>query len=334
MVVNQMFNGLCGWLFVKFDVFYEQVQFDCVLVYGDISIVMIVVLVVFYWCILVGYVEVGLCIGNFDQFWFEEMNCCVIDVVVDYLFVFIVSFCYNLEQENFGGCIIIIGNIVIDVLEQIVDCIDCDVLLCVGLDVVFLFFILGCKLLLVIGYCCESFGDGFVNICCVLVELVCCLDLEIVYLVYFNLNVQGLVYQYFGGLDNVYLILLQDYLYFVCLMQCVYVVFIDLGGVQEEVLVFGCLVLVMCDVIECFEVVQVGVVKLVGIDVVCIVVEVGVVCDVVLIFVWFCFDVSFYGDGCVFVCIVVVLCGVFFDEFVFGCVVDVLFIFFLIEVIL
>lgn len=101
-------------------------------------------------------------------------------------------------------------------------------------------------------------------------------------------------------------------------MQCVDVIFIDFGGVQEEVLVLVKLVLVMCDVIECLEVVEVGVVMLVGIMFLCIVEGVNVVLVQLLQLICFDFDVSFYGDGCVSVCIVVVLCGIFFFEFLFG----------------
>lgn len=172
MVFNQIFNGLCFRLFEWFDVFYMQVCLDCVLVYGDIIIVMIVVLVVFYYCILIGYVEVGLCIGDINWLWLEEMNWWVIDVVGYQLYVFIFGLCVNLVCEYLGGQILVIGNIVIDVLQQIVQCLDVDLVLCVQVDEFFYMFDFGCCLLLVIGYCCESFGQGFEDICCVLVELV------------------------------------------------------------------------------------------------------------------------------------------------------------------
>lgn len=172
MVLDQMFNGFFVCFFVGIDQLLEQIWFDCVLVYGDIIIVMVVVMVVFYWCILVGYVEVGLCIYDMYQFWLEEMNWCIIDVVSDLMFVFIVQLCCNFEVENLQGKIVVIGNIVIDVLQMMVVCIDVDVGFCVQLDVVLLLLLFECCLLLVIGYWCENFGIGFLQICCVLVQLV------------------------------------------------------------------------------------------------------------------------------------------------------------------
>lgn len=139
--------------------------------------------------------------------------------------------------------------------------------LCLELVVNYLFIDFDKKMILVIGYRCESFGCGFEEICYVLVDIVIMYqDIQIVYLVYFNLNVRELVNCILGYVKNVILIDFQEYLLFVWLMNYVWLILIDLGGIQEEVFLLGKFVLVMCDIIECLEVVMVGMVCLVGMD--------------------------------------------------------------------
>ncbi|WP_313274899.1 UDP-N-acetylglucosamine 2-epimerase (non-hydrolyzing) [Stenotrophomonas sp.] len=324
MVANQTLNGLCGRLFAKLDALYEQVQPDRVLVHGDTSTAMTAALAAFHRRIPVGHVEAGLRTGNLDQPWPEEMNRRVIDVVADHLFAPTASSRYNLEQENLGGRITITGNTVIDALEQTVDRIDRDAPLRAGLDAAFPFLTPGRKLLLVTGHRRESFGDGFDNICRALAELARRPDLEIVYPVHLNPNVQGPVHQHLGGLDNVHLIPPQDYLHFVRLMQRAHVVLTDSGGVQEEAPALGRPVLVMRDVTERPEAVQAGVVKLVGTDAARIVAEVGAACDAAPTPARFRPDASPYGDGRASARIVAALRGVPFDEFVPGRAVDAL----------
>lgn len=64
-----------------------------------------------------------------------------------------------------------------------------------------------------IVYCCENWGIDLEEICYVIVDIVCVyLDMLVLFLVYFNLVVCGLVYVIFGSLLNVMLIVLLDYL--------------------------------------------------------------------------------------------------------------------------
>lgn len=112
MLFDIMFNVLGG-----IDGVFDVYKFDVVFVYGDMIIMLVVSLVVFYWCILVGYVEVGLWIGNIWLLWLEELNWCVIDFVIIWYFVFMVELCQNLLDEGIDfEQVMFIGNIVIDVL--------------------------------------------------------------------------------------------------------------------------------------------------------------------------------------------------------------------------
>lgn len=122
----------------------------------------------------------------------------------------------------------------------------------------------GRRLLLVTGHRRESFGQGFEDICRALAELARRPDLQVLYPVHLNPNVQGPVNAHLGNLDNVHLVPPQDYLRFVRLMQRADVILTDSGGVQEEAPALAKPVLVMRDVTERPEAVEAGVVTLVG----------------------------------------------------------------------
>ena len=318
MVANQTLNGLCSRLFDKLDALYAQVQPDRVLVHGDTSTAMTAALAAFHRRIPVGHVEAGLRTGNLEQPWPEEMNRRVIDVVADHLFAPTDSARRNLQQESLSGRISVTGNTVIDALEQTVERLEQDVALRGAVDAQFPFLAPERKLLLVTGHRRESFGDGFANICQALAELAQRRDLQIVYPVHLNPNVQGPVHAQLGGLDNVHLIAPQDYLAFVRLMQRAHVVLTDSGGVQEEAPALGRPVLVMRDVTERPEAVRAGVVKLVGTDPARIVAAVDAASDQPVRPAQFLPDASPYGDGRASARIVAALRGLPFDPFVPG----------------
>ncbi len=273
-------------------------------------------LAAFHRRIPVAHVEAGLRTGDLQQPWPEEMNRRVIDVVADHLFAPTNSSRYNLEQENLAGRISVTGNTVIDALKQTVERIDHDAHLRAEIDAHFPFLATDRKLLLVTGHRRENFGGGFENICRALAELAQRDDLQIVYPVHLNPNVQGPVHAHLGGLDNVHLIAPQDYLNFVRLMQRAHVVLTDSGGVQEEAPALGRPVLVMRDVTERPEAVQAGVVRLVGTDPARIVAAVHAACDGPRVAAHFIADASPYGDGRASARIVAALRGEPFDEFV------------------
>jgi UDP-N-acetylglucosamine 2-epimerase (non-hydrolysing) len=318
MVADQTLNGLCSRLFARLDALYAQVQPDRVLVHGDTSTAMTAALAAFHRRIPVGHVEAGLRTGNLQQPWPEEMNRRVIDVVADHLFAPTASARDNLRQENLSGRISVTGNTVIDALQLTVERLERDAVLRTTVDAQFPFLDAQRKLLLVTGHRRESFGDGFANICRALAELAQRKDLQIVYPVHLNPNVQGPVRAQLGGLDNVHLIAPQDYLAFVRLMQHAHVVLTDSGGVQEEAPALGKPVLVMRDVTERPEAVQAGVVTLVGTDPARIVAAVAAACELPARPARFLPHASPYGDGRASARIVAALRGQSFDSFVPG----------------
>lgn len=318
MVPDQTLNGLCARLFDKLDALYAQVRPDRVLVHGDTSTAMTAALAAFHRRIPVGHVEAGLRTGNLQQPWPEEMNRRVIDVVADHLFAPTRDARDNLQREHLSGRISVTGNTVIDALQLTVERLARDTALREAVDAQFAFLDPDRKLLLVTGHRRESFGDGFANICRALAELAQRQDLQIVYPVHLNPNVQGPVHAQLGGLRNVHLIAPQDYLAFVRLMQRAHVVLTDSGGVQEEAPALGRPVLVMRDVTERPEAVQAGVVALVGTDPARIVAAVAAACARPARPARFLPGASPYGDGRAAARIVAALRGLPFDQFAPG----------------
>jgi UDP-N-acetylglucosamine 2-epimerase (non-hydrolysing) len=122
------------------------------------------------------------------------------------------------------------------------------------------------KLLVVTAHRRESFGDGFERICAALGRLAARPDVQIVYPVHRNPNVQEPVNRLLAGLTNVLLIEPLEYVPFVDLMRRAYLLITDSGGIQEEGPSLGKPVLVMRDKTERPEAVEAGTVKLVGAD--------------------------------------------------------------------
>jgi UDP-N-acetylglucosamine 2-epimerase (non-hydrolysing) len=125
------------------------------------------------------------------------------------------------------------------------------------------------RLILVTGHRRENFGQGFENICHALAEIATMHpDVDIVYPVHLNPNVQEPVQRILGNANasNVILIDPVDYLPFVYLMDRSYLIITDSGGVQEEAPSLGKPVLVMRKTTERPEAVAMGTVKLVGTD--------------------------------------------------------------------
>ncbi len=264
MTANQTLNGLSRLLLERIDPVLDAVKPDRILVHGDTTTAMISALAAFHRGIPVGHVEAGLRTGNMSQPWPEEMNRRVVDVVSDRMFAPTAQSKRNLLAENLSGRIITTGNTVIDALQIVVGRLLNDESMRRSVDASLPKLDPDRKLLLVTGHRRENFGDGFDAICEALATLALRGDIEIVYPVHLNPNVQGPVHATLEGLPGIHLIEPVDYLGFVRLMQRAHVILTDSGGVQEEAPSLGKPVLVMREVTERPEALAAGAVRLVG----------------------------------------------------------------------
>ena len=242
---------------------------DLVLVHGDTSTTSATAIAAFYQKIKVGHVEAGLRTGNIYSPWPEEVNRQISGVIANYHFAPTSTSMENLLKENNNKeNILVTGNTVIDALFLVLDKIEKDtklkntILKSISDQYKFNS---DKKIILVTGHRRENFGEGFTNICKALKKIADNNhDVDIVYPVHLNPNVQKPVKNILSNSKNIYLINPLSYENFIYLMSKSYFIITDSGGVQEEAPSLGKPVLVMRNTTERPEAVEAGTVKLVG----------------------------------------------------------------------
>ena len=288
----------------------KEVKPDVVLVHGDTTTSTAAALAAFYQQIPVGHVEAGLRTHNIYSPWPEEMNRLLTGRLATYHFSPTPLSRNNLIKESVDDRnIIITGNTVIDALYWVVDKIKNnkeldneleDILSKAGYDVNRLNN--GKKLVLITGHRRENFGDGFINMCTAIKDLMVKYpDVDFVYPMHLNPNVRKPIHEVFGenlsGLKNMFFIEPLEYLSFVYLMEKSSIVLTDSGGIQEEAPGLGKPVLVMRNTTERPEALNAGTVKLVGTDYNKIVNEVSSLIDDKAAYEKMSKAVNPYGDG-------------------------------------
>lgn len=265
MKPNQNLFSLTGDILNGMKPVLESFKPDYVLVHGDTTTSTAVALAAFYSGCKVGHVEAGLRTHNKWSPFPEEMNRSITGRIADVHFAPTETSKSNLLVENTDpNTVFVTGNTVIDALR-------------LGLDIIEekepakvselkKQFKLERPMILVTGHRRENHGEGFLNICKALKEIALRADVDIIYPVHLNPNVQKPVYEILSGIDNVHLIAPQPYEAFIWLMNQSKIIITDSGGVQEEAPSLGKPVLVMRDTTERPEAVDAGTVILVGTD--------------------------------------------------------------------
>lgn len=237
---------------------FDECKPDIVLVHGDTTTSMAAALSAFYARIPVGHVEAGL--RTFDKHYPfpEEINRVFADAVCTYHFAPTETSMENLvksaiPQEHIYKT----GNTVIDALLHTVENNKAD-LSYIGLNP-------DLKTILLTSHRRENFGEPIKNICKAVLELVeKNKDIQVVYPVHLNPNVQQPVKELLGGKERILLIDPMEYAPFCSLMKEAHIIMTDSGGVQEEAPSLGKPVLVLRSTTERPEAVEYGTVKLVG----------------------------------------------------------------------
>ena len=201
--------------------------------------------------------------------WPEEANRQITGVLANYHFVPTGMSRNNLLKENKDPeSIIITGNTVIDALFLALKKIENNQKL--EKKIISQLSLIGYKvhsnkIILVTGHRRENHGQGFINICTALKNIALQNpNIDIVYPVHLNPNVQKTVKELLSNINNIYLIEPLQYEQFIYLMDRSYFLITDSGGVQEEAPSLGKPVLVMRDVTERPEALDSGTVSLVG----------------------------------------------------------------------
>lgn len=242
-------------------------QPDWVLVHGDTSTTMATSLAAYYRQIGVAHVEAGLRTHNLYSPWPEEGNRQITGRLAGLHFAPTEESRQNLLREGVkADSIHVTGNTVIDALLSVSQRIDTDTALNTELAARFPFLDPAKRLILVTGHRRENFGAGFEAMCNALKDIASEPNVQVVYPVHLNPQVQEPVRRILGQASQVHLIEPLDYLPFVYLMKRSHIILTDSGGIQEEAPSLGKPVLVMRDTTERPEAVAAGTVRLVGTD--------------------------------------------------------------------
>lgn len=243
---------------------------DIVFVHGDTSTTFAASLAAFYQQTTVAHIEAGLRTGDIYSPWPEEANRKLTTQITKFFFAPTLTSKNNLLKENINSeNIVITGNTVIDALFITLAKIKSSKKL--ELDIIkdlknnSYELKKNKKIILVTGHRRENHGQGFTDICNALREIALSnSDIDIVYPVHLNPNVQKPVQELLNGIENVYLIKPLQYEQFVYMMEKSLFIITDSGGVQEEAPSIGKPVLVMRNTTERPEALEAGTVKLVG----------------------------------------------------------------------
>ncbi len=269
MRLGQTLNDLTASIVIGMKPVLESFKPDVVLVHGDTATTFAVSLAAYYQHVKVGHVEAGLRTGDIYSPWPEEANRKLTSVIANYHFAPTEVSKKNLLAEGVcENCITVTGNTVIDALFKVKEKLLRDKSVLQAQSENFDYLDSNKRLILVTGHRRESFGGGFERICQALRQIaIMYSDVQILYPVHLNPNVQEPVNRLLGDLNNVFLIAPQQYLSFCYLMDRANIILTDSGGIQEEAPSLGKPVLVMRSVTERPEAINAGTVRLVGTDV-------------------------------------------------------------------
>jgi UDP-N-acetylglucosamine 2-epimerase (non-hydrolysing) len=255
---NQTLGALTGNLFLKIDDFLSKNKFDYIIAQGDTTTTLVAAQVAFYRDIPFCHVEAGLRSFNLRQPFPEEMNRIFVSKIATWHFAPTETEKRYLLDENVDEkSIVVTGNTVIDSLYKIA---ESKHHLPIELDK-------NKRIILVTLHRRESFGEPIKEIFSAFLELVARFDdIEIIYPVHPNPNVNALANTMLSAQPRIKLIKPVQYEEFVSLMQHAYFIMSDSGGIQEEAPALDKPVLILREVTERPLIVEYGMGVLVGSD--------------------------------------------------------------------
>ncbi len=299
---NQSLAELSAAIFTNLDPVLAEFKPDWVLAQGDTTTVAITSMLAFYRRIKFGHVEAGLRTHNKWHPFPEEINRRIATATADLHFAPTEWSRQNLLRENIeDGIIVVTGNPVIDALGHVSKQEEPaqirELLQALGIDKQASGETGRKRLILLTAHRRENFGKPIEDICQAVGTLASRGDVEIVYPVHLNPNVQEPVNRLLKGVPHVTLLPPLDYLPLVHLMKQAALILTDSGGIQEEAPAFGVPVLVLRETTERPEGVEAGTLKLVGTETDRIVKEATRLLDEPLAYAKMAKSANPYGDG-------------------------------------
>ncbi len=269
MKPNQNLYSLTADIITYLKPVLEEFKPDYVYVHGDTTTTMAASIAAFYSGAKVCHIEAGLRTFNKRSPFPEEINRSIAGSISDYHFSPTNTSKQNLLNENvLDSNILVTGNTVIDALQFSTTKVTSSNFQDSEIDNLKVLVDDSKRLILVTGHRRENHGQGFIDICSALKQIALDnTDVQIIYPVHLNPNVQKPVYELLTNIANIKLVSPLSYPAFVWLMDKSYLIITDSGGVQEEAPSLGKPVLVIRDTTERPEAVDAGTVLLVGTNV-------------------------------------------------------------------
>ena len=262
MTPNQPLTWLTAAALMKIEEVIKSTAPDWVVLQGDTTTTMSAALAAFYRRVPVAHVEAGLRTHDLARPFPEEGNRCIVGSLATVHFAPTELARHNLLREGTDdSTIYVTGNTVIDALLRVGSLPEN----CSGGP-------LAClpanrRIVLVTAHRRESFGAGLRDVCHAIRDVVDAVpDIQCVYPVHLNPNVQEPSREILAGHERISLIPPLDYVSLIHLIRRSTLILTDSGGIQEEAPTFGKPVLVLREVTERPEAVQAGCARLVGTD--------------------------------------------------------------------
>ena len=256
---NQSLLELSSSILKELNTVFDLVNPDFIFVQGDTVTAFSGALAGFYRHIPVVHLEAGLRSHHRFSPYPEEMNRLLTDHVAAYHFCPTVRAQENLHRENIRENTWVVGNSVIDALH-----LGLAKIATTSPDTFVQFFekygiSFAKKIVLVTGHRRESIGAPFDSICEAILSLSLSYpDLQFVYPVHLNPNIQKSVLKILSNKANIFLLPVLNYPEFIWLLQHAYFVMTDSGGVQEEAPSLGKPLLILRDTTERTEGIDAG----------------------------------------------------------------------------
>ncbi|MDK0636976.1 non-hydrolyzing UDP-N-acetylglucosamine 2-epimerase [Clostridium perfringens] len=255
-ISNKVLSGI--------DKVIKEVKPDIVLVHGDTSTTFNGALAAFYNKVTIGHVEAGLRSYDLYSPFPEEANRKLTGVITNLHFSPTDTNKENLLREGVSEeKIYVTGNTVIDALLSVIDDkykFEQDVLNKIDFK--------NKKIVLLTTHRRENWGKPMENIFEAMIKLVQeDNSVEVIFPMHKNPSIRELAHKYFDShKERIHLIEPLEYVEFTNLMNKVYLIMTDSGGIQEEAPALGKPVMVLRTETERPEAVKAGTVKLAGID--------------------------------------------------------------------
>jgi len=267
MQPNQSLSGLASRALAGVDGILTSFAPEWTIVQGDTTTAFAAALASYHRRVKVAHVEAGL--RSYDRFhpYPEEANRLMTAAVTDMHFCPTARARENLLAERVpDSAIRVVGNTVIDALQDALVRVRAQAEVERAVRAAFPALRLDRPLVLVTGHRRESFGKPFEDLLLAIRDVARAEDVQFVYPVHLNPNVQRPVHEILGGVPNIHLGEPIGYPELVFLAQECRLILTDSGGIQEEAAALGRPVLVMREVTERRESVEAGVSRLVGTD--------------------------------------------------------------------